>query len=60
MVIVHRASFLINKHSFFSQLSENVFKAFFFLKVTMRGSKIVVWYLVYNSLDIKTGFGFDL
>lgn len=60
MVIVHCASSLINKHSFFSQLSENVFKVFFFLKVTMRGSKIVVWYLVYNSLYIETGFEFDL
>lgn len=60
MVIVHRASSLINKHSFFSQLSEKVFKAFFFLKLPTRGSKIVVWYLVYNSLDIETGFEFDL
>ena len=60
MVIVHRASFLINKHSFFSQPPKKVFKVFFFLKVTMRGSKIVVWYLVYNSLYIETGFEFDL
>ena len=60
MVIVHRASSLINKHSFFSQPPKKVLKAFFFLKVTMRGSKIVVWYLVYNSLDIETGIEFDL
>ena len=60
MVIVHRASFLFNKHSFFSQPPKKVFKVFFFLKVTMRGSKIVVWYLVYNSLYIETGFEFDL
>ena len=37
MVIVHRASSLIKKHSFFSQPPEKVFKAFFFLKVPTRG-----------------------
>lgn len=53
MVIVHRASFLINKHSFFSQLSENVFKAFFFFKIAHEGDKIVVCPLLYIKYQIS-------
>lgn len=59
MVIVHRASSLINKHSFSVNYQRKFLKHSFFLNCH-EGDKIVVWYLVYNSLDIETGFEFDL